>query len=361
MSVFDAAEFAGHELVVHCTLGATGAQAILAVHDRTLGPALGGCRMWPYASEPEALADVLRLSRGMTFKNALAGLALGGGKAVIRGDPARDRSEALWRAFADCVDALGGRYWTAQDVGVELGDMVRVAGHTRYVAGFDRRTGEGRDPSAMTALGTFHGIRAAVRHRLGAESLQGIRVLVQGLGHVGGALCRHLHGAGASLLVSDLDARRAEALARELEAEAVAPEAVYETPADVYAPCALGATLNAATIPVLRAAVVAGAANNQLAVPEAAGWLGQRGILYAPDYAINAGGVIDVGTDALPDADRADVAARVAGIVVRDTPIFERSPPARQAALPVEQRMALERLGQSPVANTRSPPSPRDA
>ena len=359
MSVFDALEYTGHELILHCRLGDTGHHAIIAIHDSTLGPALGGCRMWPYATDDAALTDVLRLSRGMTYKNALADLPLGGGKSVIIGDPATDRSPELWIAFAESVAALGGRYWTAQDVGLDMEDVVSVARHTQWVGGFDRATGKGRDPSRMTALGILHGIRAAVAHRLGRDTLEGVRVLVQGVGHVGELVCRHLKEAGARVFVSDINAERARSLAEALDAEVVAADAAYDTEAEVYSPCALGATLNEHTIPRLRVPIVAGAANNQLSVPEAAQWLASRDILYAPDYVINAGGVIDVGREAIEGATQPDTEARVVGIYDRLMQIFEAAAASGRTTAEVADGIVLERIGHSPLAKKRGPPPPR--
>ncbi len=344
MSVFENTSFAEHDCVLHCRDRRAGLRAIIAIHDQTLGPALGGCRMWDYATEDEALTDVLRLSRGMTYKNAMAGLPLGGGKSVIMGSRASLDRSALWPAFGRFVETLGGRYWTAQDVGVAVEDIVALGEATRFVAGVDRATGQGRDPSPMTALGTFRGIQAAVQHRLGQNDLHGVRVMLQGLGHVGWSLAEHLHRAGARLLVSDIDKSRVRQAEASFAATAVAPELVFDVEAEVYAPCALGATLDEHTIERLRTPVVAGAANNQLAVSEAGVWLQQKGILYAPDYVINAGGVIAVGIDAVPGADRASVEQRV--LAIHDTllEIFRQADAQGMATSSCADGIALARV-----------------
>ncbi|MBY5980993.1 amino acid dehydrogenase [Ferrimonas balearica] len=286
---------------------ASGLKAIIAVHDTTLGPAVGGCRMWPYESEQDAINDVLRLSRGMTYKNALAGLEFGGGKSVIIGDPKSDKSEALFRAFGRFVDSLGGRYYSAEDVGITTADIMIAHQETPYMAGLEGKSG---DPSPYTALGTFLGIKAAVKHQRGIDSLEGIKVAVQGLGHVGFHLCRHLHDAGAKLVVCDLSETQLERARTEFGAEVVALDEIYRQDVDVYAPCALGATINDTTIPQLKATIVAGCANNQLAEPRHGEVLKEKGILYAPDYVINAGGIINVSFERDYNADKAEAKVR---------------------------------------------------
>jgi leucine dehydrogenase len=294
MTVFQSDAFDGYEQVVFCRDPEAGLSAILAIHDTTLGPAVGGCRMWPFASEAEALRDVLRLSRGMTYKSALAGLPFGGGKSVILGDPRRDKTEALLSAFGRCVDRLGGRYVVAEDVGIGVEDVEIIARQTRHVAGRDRGPDAGGDPSPLTAHGVFVGMRAAVKHRLGAATLRGLRVAVQGLGHVGERLCACLRRDGAQLVVADIDERAVRTAVERHGARAVDPAALCAQDVDVFAPCALGGVLNDATLPRLRAGIVAGAANNQLAEDRHGDELAARGVLYAPDYVINAGGIISV-------------------------------------------------------------------
>lgn len=290
MAVLDHIEFDTHETVAFCRDAASGLRAIIAVHDTRLGPALGGCRMLPYASEAEALTDVLRLSRGMSYKNALAGLPLGGGKSVIIGDPLRDKTPALMRAFGDFVERLGGAYITAEDSNTAPQDMAEIASRTRHV----RNMGFGPEdnPSPVTALGVFYGLQVGLQV-LGLP-LSGAVVALEGLGKVGMDLAERLHQAGAKLIVSDTSASRvAEAVAR-FGAEAVAVGSAHRVPATVFAPCALGAGLNADTIPELRARMIAGAANNQLATPEDGARLHERGVLYCPDYVVNAGGVLGI-------------------------------------------------------------------
>ena len=265
--------------------------------------------MWTYASEADALTDALRLSRAMTYKHALAGTGQGGGKAVVMADPRRPKSRALFHALGRFVDGLGGRYVIAEDVGTSVDDMAAVRDATVHVAGLAE--GGSGDPSPVTAYGVLVGMNAAVRHRLGRDGLADLKVAVQGLGHVGHALCGHLHEAGAALFVSDLDAGREARTAADFGAKAVNAEAIYGLDVDVFAPCALGGILNDATIPRLRAKIVAGAANNQLEAPRHGAALAGRGILYAPDYVVNAGGVINISFEGADyDADRAMKAHR---------------------------------------------------
>jgi leucine dehydrogenase len=280
-----------HEQVVFCHEPSCGYKGIIAIHDTTLGPALGGTRFWNYASDQEALVDVLRLSQGMTYKAAVAGLNLGGGKSVIIGDPKTTRREMIFRAHGRFVESLGGRYITAEDVGTSVADMDYANMETDHVTGLSGTSG---DPSPVTAFGVFRGIKAAAQARYGSDHLGGKRVAVQGLGHVGYYLCEHLHGDGAQLIVTDIDQERVKRVVSEFGAEAVAPDAIYGVEADVYAPSALGATINDQTIPQLKVEIVAGAANNVLAEARHGDELHRRGILYAPDYVINGGGLINV-------------------------------------------------------------------
>lgn len=303
MDIFTHPDFDGHEQVVFSQNGRDGLKSIIAIHDTTLGPALGGCRIWDYATEADALRDVLRLSRGMSYKAALAGLALGGGKSVILADSRTEKTPGMMRAMGRAVERLGGRYIIAEDVGAEVADMDEIARETRHVSGLSGGVG---DPSPWTAEGVFLALRAAVRHRLGSD-LDGVRVAVTGLGHVGANLCGMLAGAGARLLVADI---RAEAVGRVVEAHgaaAIPAGAAHAADAEVFAPCALGAVLNEATIPEIKARVICGAANNQLAVAADDARLRERGILYAPDYLVNAGGLISV---ARPTAGLSEAEAR---------------------------------------------------
>ncbi|HET8883377.1 MAG TPA: Glu/Leu/Phe/Val dehydrogenase dimerization domain-containing protein [Solimonas sp.] len=346
MTVFSHSEFDQHETVSFCHDAASGLRAIIAVHNTNLGKGLGGCRMWPYASEDEALTDVLRLSRGMTYKAALAGLPQGGGKSVIIGDSRRDKTPELMRAMGRAVERLNGAYVVAEDSGTNVADIRLMAEQTRHVGGLadEKSVAEGRtgDPSPATALGVFIGLRAAVRHQLGRDDLQGLRVAIQGVGNVGYRLAKHLHEAGAQLWVTDIYAPAVERCVNELGATAVTMDAIHALDVDVFAPCALGAILNDATIPQLRAKVIAGAANNQLAVPATHGAaLSERGILYAPDYCINAGGIIDIHYEG-PAYHAPVVEAHLQRIGLTLTQIFER---AARASLPTHQiadRMAEE-------------------
>ena len=308
-AVFDHPDFDAHEEVVFAHDPATGLRAIIAIHDTTLGPALGGCRIRDYASDDAALADVLRLSRGMSYKAALAGLPLGGGKAVILTAPGRPKTPAMMRAMGRAVERLGGRYVTAEDVGSTVADMDEVAKATAHVGG---RAGDGGDPSPFTARGVFLCLEAAVRHRLGRD-LAGVHVALKGLGHVGFALAGFLHAAGARLTVADIDAGRVAEAKRAFGAAVAPVEAIAALGADVFAPCALGGDLCAAAIPRLGAGIVCGAANNQLATAEDGIRLARRGVLYCPDYLVNAGGVISVARGPLgltPEA----VEAKLAGL-----------------------------------------------
>jgi leucine dehydrogenase len=283
----------GHEQVLFTREEAVGYLGIIAVHDTTLGPALGGCRFWNYDSEEEALIDVLRLSQGMTYKAAVAGLNLGGGKSVIIGPPdlKSPRREMIFRAHGRAVETLKGRYITAEDVGTSVEDMDFVHMETEHVVGIAGRSG---DPSPVTAYGTYRGMKACALERYGEESLKGKVVTIQGVGHVGYYLCENLAGEGAKLVVTDISEDKVERVIEDFGAEAVKPDEIYEVDAQIFAPCALGAIVNSETIPKLRADIIAGAANNQLATDEDANGLQERGILYAPDYVINAGGLINV-------------------------------------------------------------------
>ncbi len=299
MEITSKKDLSEHEQVVFCRDRESGLQAIVAIHNTSRGVALGGCRMWPYATEDEALNDVLRLSKGMTYKSAMADLNLGGGKSVIIGDPRKDKNEALLRAMGRFLNELHGDYVAAEDSGTSVADLKVMAKETPYITGIhEKRTLDGQlrsgDPSPSTALGTFIGLRAAVQHQLGKEELRGLRVALQGLGNVGYRLTELLSRAGVKLWVADTDAKRVAAAVRKLGATAVAPEDIFRQPVDVFAPCAMGAVLNDTTIPQLQAGIIAGAANNQLAERRHGLVLKERGILYAPDYVINAGGIIDV-------------------------------------------------------------------
>ncbi|SET29460.1 Leu/Phe/Val dehydrogenase [Thalassotalea agarivorans] len=291
MAFFDLVDFDNHEQVVFCSDKESGLKAIIAVHSTKLGPAVGGCRMWDYASDEEALVDVLRLSKGMTYKNAMAGLEMGGGKSVIIGNAKTDKNETLFKAFGNALNGLSGRYYSAEDVNITTKDIAIANTVTDYVTGTEGKSG---NPAPFTALGTFLGIKAAVKHKLGRDDLAGLKVSIQGLGSVGYFLCEHLHKAGAKLVVTDLNQEALDKVAAEFDAQVVGLNEIYDQDVDIYAPCALGATINDSTIDRIKASIVAGCANNQLAEPKHDLALKSRGILYAPDYVINAGGIINV-------------------------------------------------------------------
>ncbi len=335
-------DFDNHERIIRVSDTDSGLKAFIGLHDLTLGPALGGCRMWPYETETEAVTDVLRLSRGMTLKSAMAGVAAGGGKSVIIGDPRTDKTEALFRAFGRAVDRLGGRYISGEDVGVSVQDMDWAASETPYMLGSGERGG---DPSPTTAYGVFVGLKAAVRHRLRRDSLDGVVVAVQGLGHVGFSLCELLRREGAELVVTDIDESAIARAKTEFAAEVVATEDIYDVDAEVFAPCALGAILDDDTVPRLRVAVVAGAANNQLLADRNGEMLKQHRILYAPDYVINAGGLIALSLQRTPDgytAERAlSLTARIGDTLAE---IFSRADDEDRPTNAVADNIALERV-----------------
>lgn len=294
MKIFDYLEKYDYEQLVLCHDSASGLRAIICIHDTTLGPALGGTRMWQYDSEDAAILDALRLARGMTYKNAAAGLNLGGAKAVIIGDPKKDKSEALFRAFGRYVQSLGGRYLTAEDVGTCVEDMDYIKMETNYVAGLTSVARSSGDPSPVTAYGTWKGIKACAKEVWGHDSLEGKTIAVQGLGHVGFAVCKFLHQEGAKLIVTDINNDNVKRAVTELGADAVSPDEIFDVQCDIFSPCALGAIINDDTLSKLTCRVIAGCANNQLKEERHGDILYERGILYAPDFIINAGGVINV-------------------------------------------------------------------
>ena len=284
-----------HEQIVMCSQPEAGLKAIIAIHNTTLGPALGGVRMWPYESEKAAIRDALRLSRGMTYKAAISGLNLGGGKAVIIGDPHKDKTEALFRAFGRYVDSLGGRYITAEDVGIDIQDMEWVFSETKYVTGIPKELGGSGDPSPVTAYGVYMGMKACTQKAYGTDSLEGIRVAMQGAGHVASYLANYISKEGAKIYITDIYSEKAEEVAKKTGAEVVDPDDIYNLDVEIFSPCALGGIINDDTIPSFKFDIIAGAANNVLDIEERHGeMLLDRGILYAPDYVINAGGLINV-------------------------------------------------------------------
>jgi len=344
MQFFERIAEMGHEQVVMCHDKASGYRGIIAIHDTTLGPGLGGLRFWNYKTDEEAFIDALRLSRGMTYKNAVAGLNLGGGKAVMIGDNRTTNREMLFRAHGRFVDSLGGRYITAEDVGVGVEDMDFVHMETKHVTGIGSKSG---DPSSVTAHGVFRAIEASAKERWGSDSLEGRRVALQGCGNVGYHLARELFAAGATLVVTDIDEFHIKRMVDTTGANVVGSDDIYSQEADIFAPCALGGVINDITIPQLRVEIVAGAANNQLLEPRHGDELTDKGVLYAPDYVVNAGGVINVYSEltgwsrdrALRKADEIyDTVLSVFGLAKRDG-----VPTYRAADLVAEQRIAAVR------------------
>lgn len=327
---------------------AAGLDGIIAIHSTARGPAAGGCRLWAYPDASTAMADAFRLAEGMSYKNAMAELPFGGGKAVLRRPAGDFDRRALFEAFGAAVERLDGRYVTAEDVGTSVADMEYVAGKTRHVAGRTSRPGfAGGDPSPWTALGVFEAMKAAVQFRFGS-TLSGVTVAVQGVGSVGGALCRLLTGAGAHLVIADIDADRCASLAEDIGAEVATIEAIAQVQADVFAPCALGGALTEASIGAMKARLVCGAANNQLGDTRAATLLLDRGIVYAPDYVVNAGGIINVSAEYLGESSE-DVRARVEKIGPRTAAILEEAASHNLPPSEVADRMA-ERLMHPTVA-----------
>jgi leucine dehydrogenase len=350
MDIFGMREFDAHERVVFGHDAATGLRAIIAIHSTVLGPAAGGCRMWPYPSTNDAVVDVLRLSRGMSYKNALAGLPFGGGKAVIIGDSREPKSAQMLNAYGAFVDSLSGRYITAEDVGTTTADMEQVARATKFVSGIGRKPGAaGGDPAPKTALGVYLGLKAATRFHLGRSDIEGLSVAIQGVGGVGYHLCRLLAADGARLRVADVRQAATDRVRDEFRATVVPAETVVFEDVDVLAPCALGAIVSSKTAPFIRARIVAGAANNQLAEDADGALLQHAGVLYAPDYVINAGGIISVAREFHGSATDAQVTAEIHGIGARLTEIFER---ARREGRPtnlVADQLARERIGRGPA------------
>ncbi|MGQ4275930.1 Glu/Leu/Phe/Val dehydrogenase dimerization domain-containing protein [Pseudidiomarina sp. E22-M8] len=346
MSLFEHQEFDQHEQVVFCHDKETGLKAIIAIHDTTLGPSLGGTRLWNYPSSAEALTDVLRLSRGMTYKSALAGLPLGGGKAVIIGDPKKIKSPELFRAYGRFIESLSGRYITAEDVNIRTSDIAIVAEETSFVAGTEEKAG---DPSPHTALGTYLGLKAAAKHKFGSDELSGLSIAVQGLGAVGYDFAEYCAKEGAKLFVTDINDEVCARAAKELDASIVGLDEIYGLDVDVYAPCALGATINDDTLPQFKAKVIAGSANNQLATPAHDKKVMDMGILYAPDYVINAGGVIHVCSEA-SNMSREETDKRVRDIYATLDTIFTRSTSEQRPTGEIADELAREVIAKAKAA-----------
>lgn len=349
MGVFDHVEFDNHESVHYFHDADTGLKAIVAVHSTALGPGAGGTRRWVYNNDEDALTDVLRLARGMTYKNAVAGLKFGGGKAVILGSDDAPKSPELFRAFGRFVNSLSGRYITAEDVGCSVDDMRYVREETGFVSGLPQSGKDaGGDPSPWTALGCFQGIEAAAEARLGADSVKGLRVAVQGVGHVGYYLCKLLHEAGAELFISDVNKDHLKITLDAVPATVVPPQELLFADVDVLAPCALGNILTSVTIPKINAKIIAGGANNQLSTPADGIRLAERDILYAPDYVINAGGIINVAAEYYGNSSEDDVRADVGRIKDRLKNIFEQ---AKETGRPTNE--LADELARSLVAAAR--------
>jgi leucine dehydrogenase len=345
-SLWDYPDFDAHELVHVVTDRTSGLRAIIAVHSRHCGPAAGGTRFWHYARTGEAVADALRLSRGMSFKNAMAGLPLGGGKAVILADEARTKTPDMLAAYGEAIEGLGGAYVTAEDVGIGVADLVEVAKRTRHISGLPVASGRaGGDPGPYTSYGVFLGVKAAAKRKLGKDSLAGLHIAIQGAGSVASGLARHAAAEGARLTIADVDRAKAEALARETGGTAVAPDAIMEVEADILSPCALGAILTPESIAALNVPIVAGGANNQLATQAEGDRIRDRNILYAPDYVINAGGIINVAMEYLGDGDEAQVRARIAQIPARLETIWDESEASGRNAADVADAMARKLIG----------------
>lgn len=345
----------GHEQVSFFHDKETGLKAIIGIHSTVLGPSLGGCRMWRYNDEQEALRDVLRLSRGMTYKAALAGLNLGGGKAVIIGDSRQDKTDEMLKVFGRAVDSLGGRYITAEDVGMTVKDIDTIRTVTNHAVGGSNEGGSG-DPSVMTAFGVFQGMKAALKSSGMGESLEGLKVAIQGVGNVGYHLASYLSAAGAELIITDIYPDQVEKVVQEFGADVVSPDQIYATSCDIFAPCAMGAILNQRTIPQLKCKIIAGSANNQLETEKDGFDLFNRGIVYAPDYAINSGGLINVAAE-LDGYNYKRVMDKVSKVHDTIAEVLERSrreeiPPHEAADCLAEQRLdearkEARRLGKS--------------
>ena len=340
--MFDKAAFAGHESVHHFFDQKTGLKAIIAIHSTALGPAAGGCRMWKYATSDEAFIDALRLSEGMSYKNAMADLPLGGGKAVIWGNSKTDKTPELFRALGRAIATLNGKYWSAEDVGVSVHDMAHAAEETKYVAGLPGKSG---DPSPVTARGVFLGIKAAALRAFGTDDLNGRHVAVQGVGHVGAYVCGHLAKAGARLTITDVNQEALATVSKETGATVVAPGDIYDVDADIFSPNALGAIINPETLPRLKVKVIAGGANNQLATPDMGEKVKARGILYAPDYVINGGGIINVAAEIAGAYDMAWVDGKLSRLMETLGEVLDQARREDKATNRVADAIARKRIG----------------
>lgn len=348
--MFDHTSYDSHEGVHMFEDQASGLKAIVAVHSTALGPAAGGCRMWNYETGETALRDALRLSQGMSFKNAMAGLPLGGGKAVIWGDPKTGKSPELFKAFGRAVQSLNGAYYTAEDVGVDTNDMAAVATQTNYVAGLETGEAASGDPSPITALGVYRGIKACAERAFGSADLTGRTIAVQGVGSVGGYLCEHLANEGADLVIADIDTELLNDVAGKTGARIVATSDIYDVEADIFSPNALGAIVNADTLARIKAKVIAGGANNQLATPEMGQAVLDRGILYAPDYVINGGGIINVAAEISGEYSREWVMSKLDVLVATLGEVLDEALTAARPTNVVAERIARQRISSAQSA-----------
>ena len=354
MTLFDSPAFDGHEAVHAFHDAKSGLRCIIAIHSTARGPAAGGCRMWAYASADAALEDALRLSRAISYKNAVADLELGGGKAVIIGDSRTQKTPELFEAFGRSVDQVCGRYWAAEDVGVTPADLAHARTQSRYVAGLTGHPAASGDPSPVTAEGVFRGIKLAVDRAYGS-GLSGLTVAIQGVGHVGGLLADKLHAAGARLVVTDVNEAQARAVAQRTGAQMVRPETIFDAEAQVFAPCALGGAVSMETLPRLKARVVAGGANNQLASAEAGRALYEKGMIYVPDYVINGGGIINVAAeiralDQGGDYDAAWVEAKLSRLMQTLDQVLQRSRDERRPTNEIAGEIARARIAEGRAA-----------
>lgn len=334
----------GHEQVVFCQNKEAGLKAIIAIHNTTLGPALGGTRMWNYKNDEEALKDVLRLSRGMTYKAAVSGLNLGGGKAVIIGDSATQKNELLFRTFGKFIEGLAGRYITAEDVGTAEKDMEYIHMETKYVTGISKAIGGSGDPSPVTAYGVYAGIKACANYKWGSDSLSGKKIAVQGAGHVASFLCEYLSKDGAQIFVTDINENKIAELTKKVKVNVVKPDEIYDVDSDIFSPNALGAVLNDNTLGRIKADIIAGGANNQLEIEDVHGpKLVEKGLVYAPDYAINAGGIINIASE-LEGYNQERALKQAEGIYDTITRILKISEKENIPSYEASNRIAEERL-----------------
>ncbi|MGH1350179.1 MAG: Glu/Leu/Phe/Val family dehydrogenase [Methyloligellaceae bacterium] len=353
MQPFDHNNFDAHEHIAYINDETSGLQAIIAIHSTRLGPAAGGCRMLPYKDTAAALYDVLRLSKGMSYKNAIADLPLGGGKAVIIADPQKDKSPELLKAFGEAVERLNGTYWTAEDMNIGTEDMNIISSVTSYAAGLDAGVAASGNPSPITARGVFEGIKIAMKHKHGTTDLAGVTIAVQGIGNVGYSLCEMLFEDGAQLIVSDINETSLQRAHENFNARVVAIDSLSSAKADIFSPCAGGAILDKETINKLNVSIVAGAANNQLHSPECGSLLYEKDILYIPDYVINGGGIINVASEILQIADPEWVPNKLSQLMLTLEEILHRANEEGQPADIIADKVARERLYNSPTTKMK--------